>query len=374
MRPLAHFEACGAKDLMVPESAEGSPEMPSPQTEYDQSDRPAHPWAVAEPGSWSELAESTAFVFRAGGLALHPLSLAVCAITALSASWVLPIEIEALLPWMGEQGWGGTLWAWLRLVWLVTAVSLCGVILARLVAARPSRAEVWRVLPSMLGSGGLCASTYIATLGGAMLAVWLVVAIGSWIDNAFGASVAATFALLGLVVTVIATLLLLLAIPAVSANDADAPDAAQRAAAHLIARPGLSLALVLMVGAATFGAAWLIGRLFDLAYGAVAEAWLRGGGVDAAPRAVPELVWLPTTLVLFAVLAFGWAGLTQVLLTLREVVDREDRASCWDPTKQAEAIQAAVEARAQIARSLRGDDQSPGGPSRDDPVAPAERA
>ena len=179
---------------------------------------------------------------------------------------------------------------------------------------------------------------------------------------------------MGLLVAVVATVLLLLAIPAVSANDADAPDAAQRAAAHVIARPGLSLALVLLVGSATYGAAWLIGWSFDLAYGTVAEAWLLGGAEDAEPRIVPQLVWLPMTLAFFAVLAFGWAGLTQVLLTLREVVDREDRASCWDPVKQAAAIQAAVEARAQIARGLTGDRDQAGGSGQDESVAPAERA
>ncbi len=372
LRPPAHFDARAAKDLMVPEFVKGSPVMSTPDSEYDQSDRPAHPWAVAEPGSWSELAESTAFVFRAGGLALQPSSLLVCGVAALAASWTLPLSVDALLPWLGEQGWGGTLWAWFRLVWLVTSASLCGVVVARIVAAKPSGAEGWRGLPSMLGSGGLCASTYIATLLGAMLATWRLVVIGSWTGGAFGAGLAAAFALLGLLVAGVATLLLVLAIPAVSANDADAPDAAQRAAAHLIARPGLSLALVLLVGIAAYTAAWLIGWSFDLAYGMVAEAWLLGGDEAAEPRSLPDLAWLPTTLSLVAVFAIGWAGLTQALLTLREVVYRVDRASCWDPAKQAEAIQAAVEGRAQVARHLRGDDEAADIAGEASPVAPAD--
>jgi len=346
--------------------------MSTTHPEYDQSDRPAHPWTVAEPGSWSELAESTAFVFRAGGLALHPLHVLVCLCAALVASWTLPISVESLLPWMGEQGWGATVWAWFRLIWLVTVACVCGVVLCRLVAARSSRAEVWGVLPSMLGSGGLCASTYIATIAGTMLAVWFFVAVGGWIGTAFGAAIAGGFALLGLVVLALSTALLLLAIPAVSANDADAPDAVQRAAAHIIARPGLSLFLVLLVvcGAALF--AWMLREAFDAAYATATASWDAGEEGAASGRA-PELVWLPMTLILLGVLSIGWAGLTQVLLTLREVVDREDRDSCWDPRRQAAAVHAAVEARAQLARGLADPDAQDDSPARAEAIARADQ-
>lgn len=342
--------------------------MSTTHPEYDQSDRPAHPWTVAEPGSWLELAESTAFVFRAGGLALHPVHLLVCLGAALAASWTLPLRIEALLPWMGESGWGITAWAWFRLAWLVTVACLCGVVLCRMVAARSSRAEVWGVLPSMLASGGLCASTYIATALGMMLGVWVFVAVGGWIGNAFGAAIASGFALLGLVVVAIATLLLLLAIPAVAANDADAPDAVQRAAAHVIARPGLSLASVLLVALGIGVFIWLFDAAFSVAYASATASWTGQDGTAARP---PELVWLPLTLALLGALAIGWVGLTLVLLTLREVVDREDRASCWDPRRQAEAVRAAVEARARIAREA-ADASQPA--TRKEGMAPTDQA
>lgn len=309
----------------------------------DQSDRSAHPWTVAEPGSWGEFGESIAFVFRAGGLALHPVHLAVCAIAAVAASWTLPIELERLLPWMGDQGLWLTLWAWLRLTWLVGVACVAGVALARMVAARPSRAEVWGVLPPQVGSAGLCVSTYISALAGAMLATWLVAAVGGWIGNAFGASLAAIIGLIALLGAVLATLMLLLAIPAIAANAADAPDAIQRAAAHLIARPGLSLVLLAISLGLAAGAAWVVSVLLGWAYASLSVEW----------EQTPTLAWLPYTLALFVMLGVGWAALTQTLLTLREVVDREDRASCWDPRPQAAAIHAAIEARADLARQWR---------------------
>ena len=328
------------------------PSRPPADPSPDQSDRPAHPWAVAEPGSWTELAESTAFVFRAGGVALHPASIALCAVAAVAASWTLPIDLEDLLPWMGDQGVGQTLWAWFRLSWLIAVVSVCGVVVARMAAARPSRAEVWGVIGPQLASAGLCVSTYISTIAGAMLATWLVAAVGGWIGNAFGASLAALIGLIALLGVVIATLLLLLSIPSVAANDADAPDAIQRAAAHLIARPGLSLVLIAISLAIAGLIAYAVNWLLGLAYGSLS--------IEGEEQ--PVLVWLPHTLTLFLMLCIGWAALTQTLLTLREVVDREDRATCWDPRPQAAAIHAAVQARAELAKEWR--DTKPG----DDPT------
>lgn len=308
--------------------------------EFDQSDRSAHPWSIAEPGSWTELAESTAFVFRSGGLALHPVTLAVAGIAALSASWALPIGHESLLPWMGGTGFWDTIWAWGRLLWIVLVASVCGVVAARAIAARPTRAEVWGALPSMLASAGLCVSTYVAVLVGAMLAAWLGVAVGGWFGNAFGAALASLLVFACMLAGVLATLLLLLAIPAIATNDADAPDAIQRAAAHLIARPGLSLAL-LVLSVAIAGAVALV-SLFLVSFASAAAL----DGFEEAPA----LVWLPSTIGLFVTLGVLWAALTQTVLTLREVVDREDRASCWDPAPQAEAIHRAIEARAAIRR------------------------
>lgn len=309
----------------------------------DQSDRPAHPWSVAEPGSWGEFAESIAFVFRAGGLALHPASLAVCGVAAVAASWALPVERSQVLPWMGEAGFWLTVWAWVRLTWIVAVACLSGLVLSRLAAARPSRAEVWRVLPPQLASAGLCVSTYVSALAGAMLAAWLVGSLGAWMDNGLGASLTAVIGLVALLGGILASLMLLLAIPAIAANDADAPDAIQRAAAHLIARPGLSLVLIAVSLGLAGGAAWVLNVLLGWAYGSLTAAW----------EQAPVLAWLPHTLTLFVVLCVGWAALTQTLLTLREVVDREDRASCWDPRPQAAAIHAAIEARADLARQWR---------------------
>lgn len=315
--------------------------------EFDQSDRSAHPWSIAEPGSWTELAESTAFVFRAGGLALHPVTLALAGVAALSASWVLPLRLGSLLPWMGDVGFGGTVWAWARLLWIVLVACVCGVVAARAIAARPTRAEVWGALPPMLASAGLCVSTYIATLCGAMLAAWLGVAVGGWIDNAFGATLASLVVMACLLAAVLATLLLMLAIPAIATNDADAPDAIQRAAAHLIARPGLSIALLLLSTAIAGVVAF------------VALLLLSGSTMAAVAgfEEPPALVWLPSTIGLFVYLGVLWSALTQTVLTLREVVDREDRASCWDPTPQAEAIHRAIEARAAIRRESSDDEQ-----------------
>ncbi|MEQ8845728.1 MAG: hypothetical protein RIB58_12825 [Phycisphaerales bacterium] len=327
--------------------------MSTRPTEIDQSDRPAHPWSISEPGSWAELAESTAFVVRAGGRACHPLSLAICLGAALLASWALPIRLEALLPWLGEQGWGATVWAWARLAWLVLVSCLAGVVLCRIAAARASQAAIWNVLGPMLASAGLCVSTFVATLLGAMLASWMVAALGGWLDNAFGATLAGLIAFVAFLGVALATVLLLLAIPAIAANDADAPDAIQRAAAHIIARPGLTLALVLLVVAAVALVVWASIWAFRLAYATVAGGWEDPQG----------LVWLPSTIALALVLAAGWAGLTHALLTLREVVDREDRASCWDPRAQAEAIRAAVEARERLARDLRGEPAESGSES-----------
>lgn len=310
--------------------------MTSRPPEYDQSDRTAHPWSVAEPGSWSELAESTAFVFRACGLAFHPVTIALAALAALAASWTMPISPDQLLPWMGEQGFWGTAWAWVQLTWLVLIVCACGTAIARTIAARPTRAEVWGRFPAMLASCGLCVSTYISTLIGIMLATWLAVAVGGWIGGAFGASLATLIGFVAVLAASLSTVLLILAIPAIATNDADAPDAIQRAAAHLIARPGLTLALVAVI----LLSLWLLARGVSIAFNtALAAVLVNGDGV-------PPLVWLPLTILMFVLLAFGWSAFTQALLTLREVVDREDRASCWDPQPQAEAIHQAIEARA----------------------------
>lgn len=308
--------------------------MTSRPPEYDQSDRTAHPWSVAEPGSWSELAESTAFVFRACGLAFHPVTIALAGIGGLAASWTLPISAEQLLPWTGDQGFLDTAWAWFRLTWVVAIVCASGTAIARTIAARPTQAEVWGRLPSMLASCGLCVSTYVATLIGIMLATWLAVAVGGWIGGSFGGSLATFIGFAALLSVVFATILLLLAIPAIATNDADAPDAIQRAAAHLIARPGLTLALIAII----------LGSIYLLAL-ATSGVFVRSYTM-ASWDDMPTLVWLPSTLFLFVVLAFGWSAFTQALLTLREVVDREDRASCWDPRPQAEAIHQAIEARA----------------------------
>ncbi|UYV11381.1 MAG: hypothetical protein NCW75_08700 [Phycisphaera sp.] len=323
--------------------------MTSRPPEYDQSDRTAHPWTVAEPGSWTELAESTAFVFRAGGLAFHPVTIALAGLAALAASWTLPISAEELLPWMGVQGFWGTVWAWAKLTWLVLIVCVCGTAIARTIAARPTRAEVWGRFPTMLASCGLCVSTYVSALVGIMLATWLAIAVGGWIGGSFGGGLATLLGFAAMLSVALATILLLLAIPAIATNDADAPDAIQRAAANLIARPGLTLALIAIVSASLGLLAFAATTLFGVAYAHALDGW------DDAP----DLVWLPSTLVLFVVLAFGWAAYTQVLLTLREVVDREDRASCWDPRPQAEAIHQAVEARATVSRGGTSPDPEP---------------
>ncbi|OAB55766.1 hypothetical protein AY599_25615 [Leptolyngbya valderiana BDU 20041] len=320
--------------------------MPTRPPEFDQSDRSAHPWSIAEPGSWTELAESTAFVCRAGGLALHPLTLALAAVAALAVSWALPLGVTDLLPWLGDAGVGAVVWAWVRLLWIVLVACVCGTIAARTIAARPTRAEVWGALPTMLASAGLCVSTYVAALLGVMLGAWLGSALGGWIGGGFGATLGALVVLVCLLAVVLATLMLLLAIPAIATNDADAPDAIQRAAAHLIARPGLSLALLVLslfaAGIATLAGIFLVGL-------ATAAAT---AGFDPAPR----LVWLPSTVGVFVALAVLWSALTQTVLTLREVVDREDRASCWDAAPQAEAIHRAIEARATIRREEAGNE------------------
>lgn len=312
--------------------------MHTSPADFDQSDRTAHPWSITEPGSWRELAESTAFVFRAGGLALHPMTLALAAIAALTTSWALPLPAEDLLPWIGEAGVGATLWAWGRLLWLVLVACLCGTVAARTIAARPTRAGVWTLLPGMLASAALCVSTCLATLVGAMLAAWLASLLGMWIGGGFGASLAALMVFACLLASILAGVLLLLAIPAIATNDADAPDAIQRAAAHMIARPGLSAALVALslalAGVVAFAALFLLGLATQAAT----------SGFEEPPR----LEWLPNTVGLFVLLAVLWAALTQTVLTLREVVDREDRASCWDSAPQAEAIRQAIEARAAI--------------------------
>ncbi len=322
---------------------------PDYQPDHDQSDRRAHPWSVAEPGSWTELAESTAFVFRAGGLSLHPLTIALCAVGALVASWTLPIGMDELLPWLGEHGAWGTVWAWFRLTWFVGVVCVCGTMVARTIAARPTRAAVWGVLPPMVASAGICVSTFISTLAGTVLAAWLMTVIGEWIGGAFGASLATFVGFVALLCAGAATVLLLLAIPAIATNDADAPDAIQRAAANLIARPGLSVALLAICVCGVGLAVLIFGFLFEAANGLVTAEWDESA----------QLGWLPNTVYLFVALALGWAALTQALLTLREVVDREDRASCWDPRPQAEAIHQAIEARA-IVSGGRGDSE-PGG-------------
>ncbi len=332
--------------------------MPSRPPEYDQSDRTAHPWTVAEPGSWSELAESTAFVFRACGLAFHPLTIALAGLAALAASWAMPISAEHLLPWIGEQGFWDTVWGWFRLTWLVAAVCAAGTAIARTIAARPTRAEVWGRLPAMLASCGLCVSTYVSTLVGLMLATWLAVAVGGWIGGAFGASLATFIGFVAVLAVLLSTVLLLLAVPAIGTNDADAPDAIQRAAAHLIARPGLTLALIAVI----LLSLWLLVRGVSIAY-----AYAYGTAMPGVDD-FQLLVWLPLTILLFVVLAFGWAAFTQALLTLREVVDREDRASCWDPRPQAEAIHQAIEARSVVANGLGGSNGS-GPESEQDPDA-----
>ncbi|MFI4917528.1 MAG: hypothetical protein ACIAS6_13605 [Phycisphaerales bacterium JB060] len=317
--------------------------MRSQPPEFDQSDRSAHPWAIAEPGSWAELGESTAFVLRAGGLALHPMTLLLAAVAALATSWALPIGSDVLLPWNSDAGAGATIWAWVRLLWIVLVGSLCGTIAARSIAARPSRAEVWRVLPSMLFSAGLCVSTFGAVLLGAMLASWLAVVLGGWIGGAFGGAIATLVAFASLLAAILASLHILLAIPAIATNDADAPDAIQRASAHLIARPGLSLALLSL-------SLILVGVLVTAFLFLLAMA---GGSTLATFESPPRLVWLPSTIGLLIGFALGWAALTQSVLTLREVVDREDRATCWDPAPQAEAIHQAIAARAVLHQAHR---------------------
>lgn len=324
--------------------------MPSRPPEYDQSDRAAHPWSVAEPGSWSELAESTAFVFRACGLAFHPLTIALAALAALAASWTMPLSAEQLLPWMGEHGFWGAVWAWFRLTWLVAAACAAGTVIARTIAARPTRAEVWGRIPAMLANCGLCVSTYVSTLLGLMLATWVAVAVGGWIGGAFGASLATFIGFVAVLGVLLATILLLLAVPAIASNDSDAPDAIQRAAAHFIARPGLTLALITVILAAI----WALVSGVSMAYVAAYAAVLSGWDEPVLP------VWLPSTILLFVVLAFGWAAFTQALLTLREVVDREDRASCWDPGPQAEAIHQAIEARAIVSGGAGAQTPEPG--------------
>lgn len=315
--------------------------MSNRPSEYDQSDRTAHPWSVAEPGSWSELAESTAFVFRACGLAFHPVTIALAGIGALAASWTLPLSAEELLPWMGEQGFWSTAWAWFRLTWIVAIVCASGTAIARTIAARPTQAEIWGRFPPMLASCGLCVSTYVATLVGIMLATWLAVALGGWIGGSIGGGLATFIGFAAVLSVALATILLMLAVPAIATNDADAPDAIQRAAAHLIARPGLALALIAIIVLSIGLLAAGVSAAFGVAYAGVLAGW------DDRPI----LVWLPSTLLLFVALAFGWAAFTQALLTLREVVDREDRASCWDPRPQAEAIHQAIEARAIVSTS-----------------------
>lgn len=331
--------------------------MPHAPTNHDQSDRPAHPWAVAESGSWAEMCESTAFVLRSGGLACHPLSILLGVVAALAASWALPIRLTDLLPWQHGTGFSGTIWAWARLAWLAGATSMVGVVLARTIAARPTRAEVWGVLPPMLVSTGLCVSTYIAVLLGLMLASWLATTAGQWIGGSFGHSIAAGIGLLCLLIAILSTLLLLLSVPSIAANDADAPDAMQRAAAHLLARPGLSLALLVLAVTVSLAVAALAAAMLSWAGRVLLEPlptafqfrWFPPSlnlvpSQDDGQAAQP--IWLTNTLWLFVVYSLGWAALTQALLTLREVADREDRASCWDPWLQAEAIRQAIEARA----------------------------
>lgn len=324
----------------------------------DQSDRSAYPWAVAEPGSWSELCESMAFLSKSGGLALHPVSIVMAAVAALAASWALPLHLVDLLPWQGETGAWATLWAWARLTWLVGVGSIVGVALARVVAARPSRAEVWGVLPSMLGSAGLCVSTYVATLGGLMLATWLAQALGEWIGGPFGVSLASMIGFLAMLGAWLSTFLLALAIPSIAANDADAPDAMQRAAAHLLARPGLSLLLLSMAMMGSLAAAGLANAMLTWSTGWIASPEPGGLRFRWFPSESGQ-IWLPHTLWLFVLLALGWAALTQALLTLREVVDREDRASCWDPKPQALAIRQAIQARAIVGHAPDQDAQTP---------------
>lgn len=315
--------------------------MTSRTPEYDQSDRTAHRWSVAEPGSWSELAESAAFVCRSAALALHPATIALAALAALAASWALPLTPARVLPWLGEYGAWEVVWAWCRLGWLVLVVCMAGVAIARTIAARPARAEVWGILPSMLASGALCVSTYLSALLGMMLAAWLAAVVGAWIGGPFGAALATLLGFAALLAAVLATMLLLLAIPAIATNDADAPDAIQRAAAHLIARPGLSVALLALSLAAAGLVVWLALGLLAVVHHAM---W-----IDPEHEA-PALAWLPHTIGLFLAVAAGWATLTQTVLTLREVVDREDRSTCWDPRPQGEAVHQAVQARAAIAQ------------------------
>jgi hypothetical protein len=240
---------------------------------------------------------------------------------------------------MGEQGLWVVVWAWFRLAWLAAAVCAAGTTIARTIAARPTNADVWGRIPAMLASCGLCVSTYVSTLLGLMLATWLAVVVGDWIGGALGASLAAFIGLVAVLAVLLSTILLLLAIPAIATNDADAPDAIQRAAAHLFARPGLTLALVAVI----LLAFWLLVRGVSMAFGAAYAVTLAGWEDPHTP------VWLPMTIGLFVLLAFGSAAFTQALLTLREVVDREDRASCWDSRPQAEAIHQAIEARAMVA-------------------------
>jgi hypothetical protein len=334
--------------------------MTSRTPEFDQSDRTAHPWSIAEPGSWSELGESVAFVGRAAGLALHPVTLALAALAALAASWALPLTFGQLLPWLGDAGAWATIWAWCRLGWLVLAVCLAGTVIARAVSARPTGAQVWGALPSMLASCGLCVSTYLATLLGLMLAAWLAAAVGTWMGGPFGAGLATLIGAVAALAAVVASLLLLLAIPAIAANDADAPDAIQRAAAHLIARPGLSAALLALGLLAVVAVVWLasVGVL-----GVRDAMWID----PEAPA--PAIAWLAHTIGLLLAAALGWTAMTQCVLTLREVVDREDRATCWDPRPQSEAVRQAIEARAVVAGRSSADPV--GGPA---PTPTDERA
>lgn len=288
------------------------------------------------PGSWAEMAESLAFVLRAPSLALHPVVLGVAGAGALAMAWAAPADVRDALPWSADATFGGVLRSWVRLLWCGVAIAAAGGVVARWVAARPTRAAVRTPLPRIVSAaaGGVVGLAVVLVL--VVLLAWVGVAIGRAIGGGTGAALSALSAAAVVVVALVGVAMALLGVPSIAASDVDAPDGAHRAAAYLMARPGLSAALL----AASLGLAWVGGT--------AAEELVRVGhalATDAASSAA-DVPWLATTVFWIGVLAVGLPACTLAMLSLREAVDREDRTACWDASAHARAVREAAEARA----------------------------